>query len=157
CQVDDLTPVDPVVVEHDVKQASPPITMQQRPQDVQEQPAALLVSLHPDQMPGAVTEGSGHEAFDVLSRGEDLALLTGKHPVRSNTAVQVDVHLVQVERFLLGAEMREHPSDNLQSAPTARRGPRTPDPRTGATPPGPQHSEAASDGGPTDLHTRTLL
>src|SRR5713101_5321112 len=114
----DLALMDDVVVEDQVKHPGTAIAPQQSAQQIQEEPAPFLVAFDRDQMARPMVQGSGQKALLVLSRGEDPTLLAGQGPVGANAGVEVDVHLVDVERFLVPFQGREHRSD-LSQAPRA--------------------------------------
>jgi len=145
--LDDLAAVDCVVVEDQVKHPGATIVSQQDAQQVQEEPAPLLVALDPDQMSGAMAQGSGEEALYVLTGSENPALLPRQGPVRADPRIEIDIHFVDVECLLAPFQGREYRSDFSQTPLSARSSPRAQDSGPRPSPPSTQDSQTIAEGG----------
>src|SRR5438093_1136492 len=154
--LDDLAVMDDVVVEDEMKHRGATIASQHSAQQVQEEPAPFLVAFDPDQMSRAVAQGSSEEAFLVLPGRENPALLSRQGPVGTDSRIQVEVHFVDVEGFLVPFQGRKQRADLSQTPLATSLSPGAQHPSTSSAPSGAQDFQAGSERGSTDANSRAL-
>ena len=104
-------------------------------------------------MARAVAQGSGEEAFLVLPRRENPALLSRQSPVGTDSRIQVEVHFVDVEGFLVGFQGGKQAADLSQTPLATSLSPGAQHPSTSSAPSGAQDFQAGPERGPTDANS----
>ena len=92
--------VDDVVVEDQMDATGPAIGVQQRAQQVEEQPGRLAVAGDVDQPLVGGIVGAGQMTLLVLPGRHHFPLGAGQHPVGTDLGVEVEIDLVHVEHHL---------------------------------------------------------
>jgi len=103
--------VDDVVVEGHADLFGAIAGLEQRPQQVQEEPAGLAVALDADEPVVPWVLGTGQAALLVVPGGEHQSLGAGQQPVGSDPAVQVAVGLIGVDHRVLLARAGGQPPE----------------------------------------------
>src|SRR5258705_4116023 len=146
--------MDDVVVEDQMNHLSSTIASPQSAQQVQEEPAPFLVAFNPDQMARALAQGSGEEAFLVLPGRENPALLSRQGPVGTDSRIQVEVHFVDVEGFLVPFQSGKQRADLSQTSLATSLSPGAQHPSRSSAPSGAQDFQAGPERGSTDANSR---
>ena len=79
----------------------PGINLQQPLQGLDKQQAVLPFALHMVNAPRLDIQSPADIPLDVLARRHHLFLLAAVHPVRTDLGVQVNVHLVKIDRHFI--------------------------------------------------------
>lgn len=116
--------MDAVVVQDHVDLLRPPVVLIQLPQQFHEQPTHLLLPFDPMDHPRPRVQRPRQVALAVLPRRQHLFLLAVAHPVVANLGVQVDIHLVLVQRHLVPGEFLHQSADLVQASGLLALGPR---------------------------------
>src|SRR5262245_26814569 len=112
----DPTVVNPVVVENHVNHCGLRTLRRELGQQGDEQRTGLTLAFDPNQRAGADVQRPRQITLDVLARRRDFLLLALHHPIRADLRIQVNVHLVLVERALV-VRHRGQQATNFRQAP----------------------------------------
>ena len=109
--------MDFVVVEDDVDPTSVSITEGYQPMNQEEEQRAVFAfSFDPSELARAGIQRPGQITLLVLTRCQNLLLLTLEHPVRSDLGVQMNVHLVLVHGDLIRAQVSDSADESMPVA-----------------------------------------
>src|SRR5262245_23393166 len=112
----DLTVVNPVVIENHVNHRGLRTLRRELGQQGDEQRTGFTLAFDPNQRAGADVQRSRQITLDVLARRRDFLLLALHHPIPADLRIQVNVHLVLVERALV-VRHRGQQATNFRQAP----------------------------------------
>src|SRR3989304_6355087 len=157
CHLGDPTVMDAEVIQDHMNHLRPEICPTQLLQQGDKQVTAFARPLHPYQFPRRRVHGSGQVAFDVLSRRQDLLLLSAHHPVQTDLGIQVNIHFVLVDRYVTLRQGREQLPEEANPLvfPAFRPGATHDRTRTPTT--RPDHLQCPTQGRDVYTHPRTPL